>query len=62
MATSVRPTGPEGREALRAASAVESDRWYFDGFYEHLFYRGRVELRYKELLRLKLSFIQGCFT
>ncbi len=39
-------------------------RWYFDEFYANLFYNGhawtRVDVRTKELLRLKLSKQHGC--
>jgi AhpD family alkylhydroperoxidase len=34
--------------------------WYYDGFYAEVFFKGRVERRMKELLRLKLSTVHGC--
>ncbi len=43
-----------------AANAPEILKWYYDEFYGKLFYRGRVEPRLKELIRLKLSKIHGC--
>ena len=46
------------------ANAPEVTRWYFDRFYKDLFYNGapgmRVDIRSKELLRLKLSKQHGC--
>jgi hypothetical protein len=57
-----RPIGHEAFVELKRAAPPEVSRWYEEGFYEHLFAGGRVELRYKELLRLKLSKTQGCFT
>ncbi len=35
-------------------------QWYFDAFYQDLFYGGCVAVRYKELGRLRLSEIHGC--
>jgi len=34
--------------------------WYIDRFYKELFYSDRLELKLKELLRLKLSTLHGC--
>ncbi|MGI9658691.1 MAG: hypothetical protein ACR2OD_07275 [Gaiellaceae bacterium] len=43
------------------AHAPELLDWYFNSFYKRLFYEGRVDVRTKELLRLKLSKAHGCF-
>ena len=43
-----------------AANAPELLKWYYKDFYEKIFYNGRVEVRLKELVRLKLSKIHGC--
>ena len=43
------------------AHAPELIRWYFDQFYKRLFYGGRVDVRFKELLRLRLSKAHGCW-
>jgi alkylhydroperoxidase family enzyme len=43
-----------------AANAPELLHWYHEEFYGKLFYSGRVEIRVKELIRLKLSKIHGC--
>lgn len=43
-----------------AANAPELLKWYYEQFYGKLFYRGRVEPRLKELVRLRLSKIHGC--
>jgi AhpD family alkylhydroperoxidase len=42
------------------ANAPELLGWYYDGFYAEVFFKGRVERRVKELLRLKLSTLHGC--
>lgn len=42
------------------AQAPELLAWYYDGFYAQVFFKGRVERRVKELLRLKLSTLHGC--
>ncbi len=42
------------------AQAPELLSWYYDGFYAQVFFKGRVERRVKEVLRLKLSTIHGC--
>ena len=34
--------------------------WYLKDFYQKVFYGGKVERRYKELGRLRLSTIHGC--
>ena len=43
-----------------AANAPEVLHWYYDEFCDKLFYGGRVEIRLKELIRLKLGKIHGC--
>ncbi|MEQ8388619.1 MAG: carboxymuconolactone decarboxylase family protein [Alphaproteobacteria bacterium] len=43
------------------ANAPELLDWYFDDFYQGIFYKGRVDVRSKEILRLKLSKQHGCF-
>lgn len=61
-------TGVErtGDATIIAVMAHQPDvlRWYFDEFYEGLFYNRhkgmRVDVRTKELLRLKLSKQHGC--
>jgi AhpD family alkylhydroperoxidase len=45
-------------EAL--ANAPELLGWYYGGFYAEVFFKGRVERRLKELLRLRLSTLHGC--
>ena len=55
-----RVVGPEAYRELKQRAPVELSRWYEEGFYEHVFRRGRVERRLKELLRLKLSKTHGC--
>ncbi|NGM19145.1 carboxymuconolactone decarboxylase family protein [Roseomonas stagni] len=42
------------------AQAPELLAWYYDGFYAEVFFKGRVERRVKEVLRLSLSIIHGC--
>jgi AhpD family alkylhydroperoxidase len=42
------------------AQAPELLAWYYDGFYAEVFFKGRVERRMKELLRLRLSTLHGC--
>jgi AhpD family alkylhydroperoxidase len=42
------------------AQAPELLAWYYDGFYAEVFFKGRVERRVKELLRLRLSTLHGC--
>lgn len=41
-------------------NAPELLGWYQDGFYGEIFFKGRVERRLKELLRLRLSTLHGC--
>jgi AhpD family alkylhydroperoxidase len=41
-------------------NAPEIIEWYYDRFYGELFHQGRVEVRLKQLLRLKLSTLHGC--
>ena len=43
------------------AHAPELLDWYFNSFYKRVFYEGRIDVRTKELLRLKLSKTHGCF-
>ena len=43
------------------AHAPELISWYFEEFYAHVFYGGRVAVRFKELLRLRLSKAHGCW-
>ncbi len=43
------------------ANAPELLEWYFNSFYRKVFYEGRVDVRTKELLRLKLSHEHGCY-
>ena len=43
------------------AHAPELLDWYFNSFYKRVFYEGRVDVRTKEMLRLKLSKTHGCF-
>lgn len=44
------------------AKAPELLTFVMGDFYDKIFYNGRVELRYKELARLRLSLIHGCNT
>lgn len=43
-----------------AANAPELLSWYYDSFYAKVFYGGRIPVRLKELLRIKLSTEHGC--
>ncbi len=43
------------------ASAPAAISWYTDEFYGRLFNRGRVDVRSKELLRLRFSKTHGCW-
>jgi len=43
-----------------AANAPEVIGWYFGSFYEQIFYGGRVDVRIKELVRLRLARTHGC--
>lgn len=51
----------EARFVEAGANAPELLDWYFDSFYRGVFYGGRVDVRTKELLRLKLSKTHGCY-
>jgi len=42
------------------ANAPEVMEWYFQDFYKRLFYEGRVDLKVKELVRLRLTRTHGC--
>lgn len=42
------------------ANAPEILEWYYDRFYGELFHQGRVAVRLKQLMRLKLSTLHGC--
>jgi AhpD family alkylhydroperoxidase len=42
------------------AQAPELLGWYYDGFYAEVFFKGRVDRRVKEVLRLRLSTLHGC--
>ncbi len=42
------------------ANAPHIASWYFDSFYKEIFYNGKVPLRIKELVRLRLSKLHGC--
>lgn len=44
------------------AQAPELLKFVMHDFYQKIFYEGKVELKYKELARLKLSFSHGCNT
>lgn len=43
------------------ANAPDVLDWYFNSFYAGIFFKGRVDVRTKELLRMKLSKHHGCF-
>ena len=43
-----------------AANAPEVLDWYFDSYYREIFYGGRVDVRIKELVRLRLARTHGC--
>lgn len=43
-----------------AANAPEVIDWYFGSFYRQIFYGGRVDVRIKELVRLRLARTHGC--
>ncbi len=42
------------------ANAPEVLDWYFNSFYKEIFYGGRVDVRIKEIVRLRLSKTHGC--
>ena len=44
------------------ANAPELLTFVMDDFYQKIFYGGRVNLRYKELVRLRLALAHGCNT
>jgi AhpD family alkylhydroperoxidase len=43
------------------ANSPKASTFFFEGFYQGLFFNGDVALRYKELLRLRLSKVHGCW-
>ncbi len=43
------------------ANSQKVCEFFFDGFYKGLFFNGDVPIRYKELLRLRLSKAHGCW-
>jgi AhpD family alkylhydroperoxidase len=43
------------------ANSPKVCEFFFNGFYQGLFFNGDVSLRYKELLRLRLSKLHGCW-
>jgi alkylhydroperoxidase family enzyme len=43
------------------ANSPKASEFFFNNFYQALFFNGDVPLRYKELLRLRLSKTHGCF-
>lgn len=43
-----------------AANAPAMLDWYYDSFYARVFHGGRIDVRTKELMRLKLSVMHGC--
>ncbi len=43
-----------------AANAPHITHFYFDQFYGEVFYGGKVAVRIKELVRLRLSRLHGC--
>ena len=42
------------------AAAPHMAEFYFDGFYEQVFFGGEVPIVTKELVRLRLSNLHGC--
>ncbi len=42
------------------ANAPDLLEWYFKSFYGTVFYGGKVDVRFKELLRYRLSMTHGC--
>jgi alkylhydroperoxidase family enzyme len=42
------------------ANAPEVLQWYFFNFYPTIFHHGRVDVRFKELVRLRLTRSHGC--
>jgi AhpD family alkylhydroperoxidase len=53
-------TGEATLTAVLANSRKVCD-FFFDGFYQGLFFNGDVAIRYKELMRLRLSKVHGCW-
>ena len=43
-----------------AGNAPEVLDWYYNSFYAQMFHGGRVEVRIKQLARMKLSTMHGC--
>ena len=43
-----------------AGNAPEVMDWYYNSFYARMFHGGRVEVRIKQLARMKLSTMHGC--
>ena len=43
-----------------AGNAPEVLDWYYNSFYAQMFHGGRVEVRIKQLARIKLSTMHGC--
>jgi alkylhydroperoxidase family enzyme len=69
---SLQPVWDLAKERVGDATAIEAWAnnapmldWYFNGFYKNVFYNGdarmTVDVRTKELLRIKLSKQHGCF-
>ena len=46
--------------AMRAAPHMRE--WYLDAFYKRVFFEGRLPVRLKALVRLRLSLLHGCAT
>jgi AhpD family alkylhydroperoxidase len=43
------------------ANSPKASGFFFNDFYQNLFFNGDVPIRYKELLRLRLSKVHGCW-
>ena len=55
------PFTPRAKQILEvAANAPHITHFYFDQFYGEVFYGGKVAVRIKELVRLRLSRLHGC--
>jgi AhpD family alkylhydroperoxidase len=52
--------GGSGDFIEAGASAPEVLEWYYESFYARVFYGGRVPVRTKEIVRLRLSKTHGC--
>ena len=50
----------DARFVAVGANAPELLDWYSNSFYRRVFYEGRMDVRTKDLLRLKLSKTHGC--